>query len=205
MCLGSCFVLLLIFEIHPQGTSYLTILPYYSLCKMAIFSTFWNGVIFQILNIFLSRFPIKHLLFVFRVIFCDFWSSKFSPKVVRFWRFCPTIPITKWPFLPLSKMMAESEIFRIRKLGESGGIFWQHFPKDIFQRTFQKKKKYKIQSQVKTLEMPFSYNRKSTNFLNTHVRICVKNATPLNLQTCISTASLRQQRASIRLWGTRMT
>ena len=40
-------------------------------------------------------------------------------------------------------------------------------------------KKCKIQGQVTTLEMPFSYNRKSTNFSSTHVRICVKDTTPL--------------------------
>ena len=40
-------------------------------------------------------------------------------------------------------------------------------------------KKWKIQGQVTTLEMPFTCNRKSTNFSSTHVHICVKDATPL--------------------------
>ena len=35
-------------------------------------------------------------------------------------------------------------------------------------------KKCKIQGQVTTLRMPFTYNRKSTNFSSTHVRICVR-------------------------------
>ena len=37
----------------------------------------------------------------------------------------------------------------------------------------------KIQCQVTTLQMRFTYNRKSPNFSSTHVRICVKDATPL--------------------------
>ena len=40
-------------------------------------------------------------------------------------------------------------------------------------------KKCKIQSQVTTLQILFTYNRKSTNFLSTQVRICVKDATSL--------------------------
>ena len=39
--------------------------------------------------------------------------------------------------------------------------------------------KCKIQGQVTTLQMPFSYNRKSINFSGTHVPICVKDTTPL--------------------------
>ena len=56
------------------------------------------------------------------------------------------------------------------KLGESGGSF----PGDIFQTTFQEMTKCKVQGQVTTLQMPFSYNRKSNNFSSTHVPICVK-------------------------------
>ena len=41
-------------------------------------------------------------------------------------------------------------------------------------------KKCKIQGQVTTLQMPFAYNRKSTNFSSAQVGICVKDATPLD-------------------------
>ena len=57
VCVGSLFALVLIFEIHPQGRSFLTISPHYSLYKKAIFSTFLNGVLVYILSVFLIRFP----------------------------------------------------------------------------------------------------------------------------------------------------
>ena len=53
-------------------------------------------------------------------------------------------------------------------------------------------KKCKIQGQVTTLQMPFTYNRESTNFSSTHVRIFVKvDATPLAWHRRLKTRFLR--------------
>ena len=40
MVIEPFFVCFWFFEIQPQNGPFLTILPYYSLCKMAIFATF---------------------------------------------------------------------------------------------------------------------------------------------------------------------
>ena len=58
---------------------------------------------------------------------------------------------------------------------ESGDDFLATFSKGHF----NKWKKCKIQGQVTTLQVPFRYNRKSSNCSGTHMRICVKGATPL--------------------------
>jgi len=59
VCLGSFFVLFLILEIQLQGRLVLTILPYYSPCKMADFATFQKRVIFRILSLYLSVFCLE--------------------------------------------------------------------------------------------------------------------------------------------------
>ena len=61
---------------------------------------------------------------------------------------------------------------------------WGNFLATFFLGHFNKWKKCKVQSQFTTLQMPFAYNRKSSNFSSTRVRICVKDATPL-LYVCI--------------------
>ena len=53
---------------------------------------------------------------------------------------------------------------------------WATFSKGHFNKWKNAKD---MQGQVTTLQLPFTYNRKSTNFSSTHVRICVKDITPL--------------------------
>ena len=55
MCLRSLFVLFWIFEIHPQGRSFMKILPYCNLYKMVIFATFQNDVVFFNIKCVFSR------------------------------------------------------------------------------------------------------------------------------------------------------
>ena len=50
--------------------------------------------------------------------------------------------------------------------------------------------KKKVQGQVTKPQMPFSYKRKSTNFWSAHVRICVKDGTPLGTQARKLSSSL---------------
>ena len=65
----------------PQNRPFLTILPYYSLCKMAIFATFQNRVIFHIFDVLLAVSFMEHLLCVSRVIFRTIFCLKISaPK-----------------------------------------------------------------------------------------------------------------------------
>ena len=59
--------------------------------------------------------------------------------------------------------------------GNLGMIFWRHFPKDI--SINEKNAKYKVK--LRHYKCPFRYNKKSSNFSSTHVRICVNDATPL--------------------------
>lgn len=74
---------------------------------------------------------------------------------------------------------------KILKVHAPRGI-WGSFPKDISMN----EKKKKIQGQVTKPQMPFSYKRKSTNFWSTHVRICVKDGTPLGTQARKLSSSL---------------
>ena len=58
-------------------------------------------------------------------------------------------------------------------------IFQRHFPNDISMNEKNAKNKVKKMQNTRTLRIPFSYNRKSTNFSSTHVGISIMYATPL--------------------------
>ena len=66
------------------------------------------------------------------------------------------------------------------------------------------KKKCKIQGQATALQMPFTFNRKSTNFSSTHVRICVKDAMPLIFRMFLPLAQFSRKIShssfSLKLW-----
>ena len=87
-----------------------------------------------------------------------------------------------------------SENFEISGLGNAIS--------DNIRRTFQEIKKCKIQDQVIALQMPFTYNKKSLkiphNFSSTHVRICVKDASPL-----VSAAGAKRGKILIAWQGNR--
>ena len=56
ICLESFSAWFLIFKVEPKKRPFLTILPSYNLCKMEIFATFQNRVIFCIFDVFSSCF-----------------------------------------------------------------------------------------------------------------------------------------------------
>ena len=130
------FIFLMFFVLWSlaQKESFLTIVPYHSICKMVIFFLLFKMVSFFNIESISTPFSHKTYLICVESDFLWFFIFEVQPQSRSLLTILPDKSLNKMAIFATFQndgVAWDFEGVRTRKLGESGGIFWRHFPKDI--------------------------------------------------------------------------